>query len=160
MPDGKRIIFAGNAPGHLTRTYSLDVSGGTPQPLTPEGVIARVVSPDGSFVAGLDGNMHLVLYPVRGGQPRPIPGPQIGFTPVQWSQDGVALFGYREGQMPTPIYRLDLTTGKQKQVAELGPRTRAGVVSIGPIAMSRDATHCVYSYYQALSVLYVISGLK
>ena len=160
MPDGKRIIFAGNQPGHLTRTYILDLSGGTPTPITPEGVSTRVISPDGKSIAGLDARGHLSLYPVSGGEPRPLAGLDAGFIPVQWSEDSAALYVYRAGEMPLHIYRLELATGKQKQIKEIGPQGRAGVVSIGPITMTRDGAQCVYSYYQTLSVLYVISGLK
>lgn len=162
MPDGGRIIFSGSEVGHLARTYVLDISGGTPRAITPEGVIATVSSPDGKFVAGLDSRSRIGLYPVDGGEPRSVPGLEdAGFTPAQWSEDGSALYVYRPGEIPLRLYRVDIANGRQKLMREIGPaRGRSGVVSIGPIAITRDASQCVYSYYHALSVLYVISGLK
>jgi hypothetical protein len=34
------------------------------------------------------------------------------------------------------------------------------VVSISPITMSHDASRFAYSYYQNLSVLYIVTGLR
>jgi Tol biopolymer transport system component len=51
MPDGKRILFGGESAGRL-RTYILDINGGNLRPIIPEGVVAKVVSPDGKYVAG------------------------------------------------------------------------------------------------------------
>jgi hypothetical protein len=62
--------------------------------------------------------------------------------------------------MPLQVYRVNLATGKQQMVREITPAGRTGVVSVGPIAMSLDASRCVFSYYHNLSVLYIISGLK
>jgi len=160
MPDGKHITFAGNQPGRLLRTYLLDISGGSPRAITPEGVIATVISPDGKHIAGVDSSMRLTLYPIEGGEPNFIPGLPPGFIPAQWSDDGSAIYIYRQGEIPLTIYRVNVKSGKQKIVRAIEPAGRAGVVSIGPIALSRDASRCVYSYYQTLSVMYVISGLK
>ncbi len=52
LPDGKRIVINGNEPGHPGRTYVVDVAGGKPVPVTPEGVYATLPSPDGKFLAG------------------------------------------------------------------------------------------------------------
>jgi len=160
MPDGKRITFAGNQPGHLLRTYLLDISGGSPLAITPEGIVATVISPDGKYIAGVDSSMRVSLYPMDGGAPKFIPGLPTGFTPAQWSEDSSAIYVYRQGEIPLTIYRVNIKSGKQEIVRALEPAGRAGVVSIGPIALSRDASRCVYSYYQTLSVMYVISGLK
>jgi hypothetical protein len=47
-----------------------------------------------------------------------------------------------------------------KTVRELVPADPGGVVSIGPVITNVDASEFAYSYYQALSTLYVISGLN
>ncbi|HYM08419.1 MAG TPA: protein kinase, partial [Terriglobales bacterium] len=40
FPDGKRFVFSGNEPGKGVRLYTQDLSGGTPKPISPEGVDA------------------------------------------------------------------------------------------------------------------------
>jgi hypothetical protein len=62
--------------------------------------------------------------------------------------------------MPLKIQRLEIATGSMKTVRELVPADPGGVVSIGPVITNVDASEFAYSYYQALSTLYVISGLN
>src|SRR6266852_3580721 len=160
LSDGEQILINGNEPGHTVRSYIVDLSGGKPRAITPEGVVGRLVSPDGRYVAGLGAGTGLVIYPVSGGEPRSVPGLDTSLTPAQWSEDGSALYVYRDGELPARIYRVDIATGKRKFIRELMPSGRAGVIDIAPIVLTRDASRFVYSYYQTLSVLYVISGLK
>ena len=58
------------------------------------------------------------------------------------------------------VERLDVATGKMTLVRELVPADRAGVVSIAPVVTNTNASEFAYSYYQTVSVLYEISGLK
>ncbi len=53
LPDGKRILFVGHEPGRPSRVFVQDLAGGAAKPVTPEGVVARLLSADGkSFVTG------------------------------------------------------------------------------------------------------------
>src|SRR5262249_31722284 len=97
LPDGKRIVFAGNEPGHAVRLYVQPVDGGNPRPISPEGMgidaTARlVISPDGTLVAAIGADQRGYLYPVAGGEPRLIPGFEPGDAPTAWSSDGRSLF--------------------------------------------------------------------
>ena len=78
LPDGKRIVFNGNEPGRPGRTYVVDVAGGKPEPVTPEGVFATLPSPDGKFLAGETADYKLDLFPLDGGPVRHIPGRRAG----------------------------------------------------------------------------------
>ena len=100
------------------------------------------------------------LFPLNGGAARIIPGVEPGYRVAQWSADSAALYVFRPGDVPVRIERLDIATGKMKLVRELVPADLGGVVSIGPIITNVNASEFAYSYYQTLSVLYVISGLK
>jgi len=53
-----------------------------------------------------------------------------------------------------------LLTGKKTVIQELQPPTSTGVVNIAPVVVTRDASRSAYSYYQVLSVLYLISGVR
>ena len=160
MPDGQRIVVNANEAGRPLRGYLVDLNGGKPKPVTPEGVAIFRVSPDGRNAAAHGPNASLVLCSMETGAMSQIPGIEPGDTSAQWSADSLALFVYHFGEMPARIFRLDIHTGKRTLVRELEPSQRAGVVSIAPIAMSSDATRYAFSYYQNLSTLYVISGLK
>jgi len=160
LPDGKRIVVNGNEPGHPGRTYVVDVAGGKPVPVTPEGVYATLPSPDGKFLAGETADRKLDLFPLDGGPVRHIPDLEPGYVLSHWSADSKALYVYRTGEMPLKIQRLDIATGKTKPVRELVPADRGGVVSIAPVITNMDASEFAYTYYQTLSVLYVLSGLN
>jgi Tol biopolymer transport system component len=160
LPDGKRIVVNANQPGRPGRTYVVDLAGGKPEPVTPEGVYAALPSPDGNYVVGTDANNQLALFPLGGGPERPIPNVDPAYLLAQWSSDSKAVYVYRQGEMPLKIERLDVATGKMQPVRELVPTDLGGVVSIGPVVTDVNASEFAYSYYQTLSVLYVISGLN
>ena len=157
--DGQRLIVNGNETGHANRCYVLDLAGGKPKAATPEGIVCGPSSPDGRFVVGVGSNSAAAIYPIGEGSPRSIPGLEAGFWAAQWSNDGSVLYGYRAGELPSKIYKVEIATGKRTVVQELRPGAPAGVVTVSPVVVSRDGTHFVYSYNQALSVLTLISGL-
>jgi len=160
LPDGKRIVVNGNEPGHPGRSYIVDLSDGKAQPVTPEGIYATLPSPDGKFLAGETADYELDLFPLDGGPAHRIPDVEPGYVLAQWSANSKALYVYRPGDVPLKVQQLDIATGKMKVVRELVPADRGGVVSIGPVITNMNASEFVYSYYQTLSVLYVISGVN
>jgi hypothetical protein len=160
LPDGRHLVFVGSEPGHAMRTYIEDTQGGKPRPITPEGVIATVVSPDGKYVAGLDADRKLTIYPVEGGTPRIVPNLAEGFVPIQWSPDGLSLYVWRPTDVPFRIYRVDIATGKEKLAKELMPADPAGVFYIRTVVLTPDAKSYAYSYRRVLSELYIVDGLK
>jgi len=162
FPDGKRVLFLGNEPEHGVRLYVQDVAGGKPRAISPEGVSATqfAISPDGKLVAAVGPDQKGYLYPVDGGDPRPIPGFPVGDTPAGWAGDGRLLFIYRSGELPAKVYRLDLATGQKQLWRELMPADTAGVTSISPVLITRDAKNYVYEYSRTLSDLYLVEGLK
>jgi Tol biopolymer transport system component len=160
LADGKRIVVNGNQPARPGRTYMVDLSTGKAQPVTPEGIYATLPSPDGKFLAGETADYKLDLFPLDGGPARPIPDIEPGYLLAQWSADSKALYVYRPGDVPLKIQRLDIATGKMKLMRELVPADLGGVVSIGPVITNLNASEFAYSYYQTLSVLYIISGVN
>ena len=159
LPDGKRLLVNATEPGHAVRTYVQDIAGGKPRPLTPEGSIADLPSPDGRWVAGAS-HRRLTIYPVDGGEPRVISGVLPEFSPLQWGADGKSLYMYEDVELPAAVFRLELATGKRELVRKLMPKDPAGVVYISPVVMTRDASLFIYSYYRTLSVLYIVAGLR
>jgi eukaryotic-like serine/threonine-protein kinase len=160
LPDGQRITVNGNEQGHGTRCYVLPLAGGKPKAVTPEGSMCGPSSPDGRFVIGQGANSAVGIYPIEESAPRPNVGLPAGFIPAQWSSDGSALYGYHAGELPSKIYQVKISTGKQTIVQELRPGAPAGVVTVKPVVISRDGRRFAYSYNQSLSVLYLISGLQ
>jgi dipeptidyl aminopeptidase/acylaminoacyl peptidase len=162
FPDGKRVAFSGDEPGHGVRLYVLDVDSGKSRPISPEGVLATAffVSPDSQFIAEIGPDQKGYLYPVGEGKPRPIPGMEPGEQPITWNTDGTSLYVYQPGEVPARVFRLEVSTGKRTLWRQLVPSDPAGVETIGPILLSPDAKTCVYGYHRTLSDLYLVEGLK
>jgi Tol biopolymer transport system component len=160
LPDGKRIAVIGNEANRPARTYVIDINGGKPRAVTPEGVYATMPSPDGKYLCGADSSAKLGFYPVEGGTPHIVQLPEPNLLASQWSADGKSLYVYRAGEVPLKVYRMEIESGKMSLVRQLVPADSAGVVTISPVVTNYKGSQFVYSYYQTLSVLYVISGLQ
>jgi serine/threonine protein kinase/Tol biopolymer transport system component len=162
FPDGKRILFSGNEPGKGVRLYVSDLPSGKSQPITQEGVngTAFVISPDSEWIAGIGPDQKGYLYPVTGGEPRPIPGLNPGEQPITFSSDSRSLYVYQPGELPASVTRLDLQSGKRTLWKQLMPSDPAGVETIGPILMTPDTKTCVFGYHRMLADLYLVEGLK
>ncbi len=159
LGDGKRITLNGNEPGHRIRTYLVDLDGGKPVPITPEGITGGLISPDGQYILHKNDTGGVAVYPTAGGAPHLIPDLEPGFIPVQWSDDNSSVYGSLPGQVPLKVYKVNLVSGEKTLIQELQPGTSAGVVNISPVVVTRDGSRYAYSYYQVLSVLYLVSGL-
>ncbi len=160
--DGKRILFSANEPGKGVRLYVLELATGKREAITPEGVNGTefVISPDSQWVAGIGPDQKGYLYPVNGGEPRPIPGLNAGEQPINFSTDGGSLYIYQPGVLPAKVDKLDLRTGKRALWKQLMPSDPAGVETIGPIRITPDAKTCVFGYFRMLADLYLVEGLK
>ena len=160
LADGKRITVNANEPGHSVRSYLVDLEGGKPVPITPQGTTGGLVSSDGQYILRAGDAGVVAVYPIAGGSRRTIPNLEIGFFPLQWSDDDLSVYGYQTGQVPAKVYKVNVATGNKTLVQELQPETRVGVVTIAPVVVTRDGSRAAYSYNQVFSVLYVISGLQ
>jgi serine/threonine protein kinase len=162
LPDGRRFLFSGKEPGHAARIYLQDSSDGKPVPISPEGIdpLVLVLSPDGQQVVGVGPDEKAYFYPVSGGEPKAVPGVELGEQPIQWSEDAKAIYFYKPGDLPAKVYRLDLSTGHKALWKELMPSDSAGVSRIGPILITPDGKSCLYGYHRILSDLYLVEGLK
>ena len=161
MPDGKRLIFSGNEPGHGLRLYVQSIEEGKPRAFSPEGVNSTfVLSPNGEMVAAVGPDHKLYTYPINGGEPRLVPGVQPGEAPTGWSSDGRTLYVFQYGQIPTQVVQVDIASGQRKPWKELNPADAAGIDTINGVMMTADAKGYVYGYIRTLCDLYLVEGLK
>jgi eukaryotic-like serine/threonine-protein kinase len=160
FPDGKHVLVQGNVPGRPERSYIQSTDGSQLKPFTPEGVVGFLISQDGKRVIAAgprDGVFS--IYPVEGGEPRPLPGMEKGYWPIQWSEDGQTLY-VRHGRSSAQIYRVNVSTGERNFWKEIVPADPAGLLSIDKIDIARDGKQIVYGYARITSDLYVIDGLR
>jgi eukaryotic-like serine/threonine-protein kinase len=161
LADGKRITLNANEPGRAVRTYVVNLEGGKPMPVTPEGITGGLISPDGQYIFRTNDTEVGAIYPTTGGgAPHLIPDLEPSFVPIQWSEDNSSIYGYLGGQVPSKVYKVNLATGEKTLLRDLQPETTTGVVNVAPVVVTRDGSRFAYSYYQVFSVLYIISGLQ
>src|SRR3974390_3079492 len=160
LPDGQRLSVYGDEAGHATRCYIVDIDSGKAKAVTPDGVLCGPHSPDSRSIVGKKQDGSVAIYPLQGSGERTIPNLYPTFNPVQWSDDGLLLYGYHMGEFPSRVYQVDIATGKETVIRELHPGPPAGVVMGAPVVVSGDGRHFAYSYNQTLSVLYLVSGLR
>lgn len=162
LPDGRHLLLLAQDPGHRARTFLRDLDSGTLRPVAAEGLECLVASPDARELActsGVAGGGAIVT--LEGGASRPIPGGlREDDAVLQWSQDGRSLFVAGTGGAPRRVFRLDLSTGQRELWRELDPPDRAGLVDIGPVAITPDGRSYAYSSLNIPSDLYLVKGLR
>ena len=171
FPGDGRILFHARRRGEGLRAFIQDLPAGQPKAITPDldNVSYGVISPDGQWVvgstSGADSIRHM-LYPVGGGDPRPIPGSRADEPPIQWSADGSELFvrtfltvhpGRRFG---TTVSRLSLRTGARSFWRTIQVTDAAGGGNPTGVMVTPDGKAFTYSYTETFHDLYLVTGLK
>ena len=87
IPDGKRVLIAGNEPDRALRLYLQSLEGEKPVPITPEGIAigSFPVSPDGERVVAQAGDQKHFLFPLGEGEAEPIAGLGPEDRPIRFS---------------------------------------------------------------------------
>ncbi len=144
--------------GHGFRTYAVNIAGGKPTPITPEGVLSLVLSPDGKELASQDLSGAIAIYSLDGRPPQTVPGSN-GMLPLAWSADGRFLFTTIPDEIPARMLRVERTTGRQELLRKVTPGEPGGVYNLFSFQLSADGKTYAYAYRQTLSTLYVAQGL-
>ena len=158
FPDGKRILFTGNQPGHPVRSWMYELDGGKPTPVTPEGGRATRVSPDGHSFVVVDPH-KLLLGDIAGGEPKAISELHGGETVVRWSGDGRYLFLAQAEGETIRLTRLEVASRKREPWRVLKV-PESGAEFVGRVALSPDGKAVACTFQHDLANLYLVKGLK
>jgi Tol biopolymer transport system component len=166
-PDGRRILVLGREGHRGEQVFLVDPQSGERRPLTPEGVRGSVwdkdpLPCDGRRVAFAGPAGRLTLAPLDGGEARQVPDLEAGLVPLQFTEDGRALFVTRPSQteVETRVWRVDLDTGERTLVHELMPADPTGVTTYGNPVLTPDGSGYAYGYRQIFHHLYLVGGLR
>src|SRR6202142_1342184 len=162
LSDSKQLLFDGHEPGHASRVYVMNVDGGQPKPITPEGFNlprSRAVSPDGKrlLVVSADG---FSLVSIEGGEPQLLRGSQPGDFPLRWTKDGQTVLIGPRGDTSCSVSRLDIQSGARSAAKIYGPTDIAGIVGVACPSFADDEVHYVLGYTRSLSDLFLVEHLK
>lgn len=156
FPGGKKIVFIGHEHNHPSRTYVQDISGGKPEPLTPEGITGTLLSPDGKYLIATDEHGNRLMWPVAGGSPHSIPGLNSSEDRiVRFSGDGRSLFVLDTDNPSGRVYRVDLATGGRKLWKALNPADPVGIREFKTVLLTPDGKYYVYGLTRSLTSLYL-----
>jgi len=171
LPNGEGVVFGGAEPGHDRRIYVQDLKGGLPRAISPDGVRTfAVTTPDSRLVVGSMKGRHL-LFPVDGGDPRPMPFLSSEDSPLQWTGDGRSLYVIRASPwadttaeiyqtMQAHIDKVDTVTGTRMPWKTITPADPVGLEAVNEVFINPEGTAYCYGYLRTLSDLYVIDGVK
>ncbi len=161
LPDFKSILFEGHESGHASRVYVMNVDGGQPRAITPEGfgLLGHPISADGQRAALGTGD-GIALVSVDRGEPQLLRGSQPGDQVVRWTKDGQALFVGISSDTSCAVSRLDVQAGTRTPWKTFSPSDVAGVISVACPFISADEQHYVFGYIRSLSDLFLVEHLK
>jgi Tol biopolymer transport system component len=164
-PDRRNVYFAGRDTSDVRRTYVQNIDGGDPRPITPDGFVGLLLSPDGRTLATVDRYGEYYLCAIDGGStPRPLPGYVDGDVLLQWSADGRFLFVREAGNLTLRLHRLDVSTGAREFWKDLVPPDPTVLIDIGSdpgqVRITPDGRGYAYSYWTFEGELYMAEGLK
>jgi Tol biopolymer transport system component len=164
LPDGNGILVWGSAPGQGTRVFLQDLDGRNRRAL-PDGFhlfwYGSTVSPDGTVVAVAGPGQKLMLVPIEGGEPRPVPGVERFEAPVGWSEDQRFLYVFgHPAELPGRIHRIDLASGRRELWKEIMPRDPAAFGGFGNVILTPDRKSYAYNLSRIFCTLYLVEGLK
>jgi len=158
FPDGKKVLVSGNAPGKPSRSWIYSFESNTLEPLTPEGVRATQVSPDGRSYVVFD-PAKVLIAPLAGGSPKKIADLDNSEAVVRWSGDQRYLFLRKNEGATVQIVRLEVATGQKQNWRTLRvPELGAGF--LGPVALSADGKASAAAFQHDLANLYLVTGLR
>jgi eukaryotic-like serine/threonine-protein kinase len=159
MPDGQRVLFAGIEAGRLPRSYVQSIRGGPARPVTPEGILGRIPSPDGRYLVVLQPDQVRGIYDIQRGETHTLPERSRRLTPIAWSADSRYLYLYNRAAPPCQIWGVEIAIGEEKLIRQLSPADPAGILEIFQVHMTPDQKTFVYGYDRYQSELYIVDGL-
>jgi eukaryotic-like serine/threonine-protein kinase len=158
--DGQRLLFTGNEASQPPRTYIYDVANGQIKPVTPLGVRASAVAPNGqSAIVIRGGKASLVSLSGGGETPLGTVGPDISV--IRWSGDGAHVFLQRTDaeHRGASILRMDARSGHIDSWRDLKLPDRTAFF-FGSARLSADGKSYAFTYQRDLATLYLVNGIK
>ena len=159
LGDGSRIVVCGNEPKHAVRCYVRPTEGGKFKPITPEGVSGAVPSPDGESIVAVTSAGYR-QFSTRDGASMEVPGIAPDDQVLRYSPDGRFLWTRKPKLQPVRVEQIDLRTGVRSSLLPDFGLPRAGVFSVGYVALADDPHNYAYLEREGDSYLFVLKGMK
>jgi serine/threonine protein kinase len=159
-PDSKAFMVVGIEPGHGLRSYLQSIAGGDAKPVTPDDVVADLLSPDGTRMLCHDLQGKFWLYPMQGGTPREVTAIQQGEAALQWLSDGKTIVVRTPGVLTVNTVQIDVESGARKPWKEFPPKDKVGLRGIFSFHITPDGSRYLSGESHIDSTLFVTHELK
>jgi hypothetical protein len=101
------------------------------------------------------------LYPVDGGNPKPVTAVSDSDRVIGGSPSAEILYVTPDiSAVPMQIVKLSIVTGLRQPFVSVSPADPAGIVALGRPIFTADEKRYVYDQLREYSVLYEATGLK
>ncbi len=158
LPDGNAIVFNGRSEHEAMRCYIQETSGSAPRAITPEGLVQRLVSPDGRQILVTDSEGYLRLWPIDGkGEAGVLAKVAMDEIPWQFTEDGESVYVAKLARF-MQVDLLDLRAGTRMPWRKIRLPDPAGSMIMG-FFITRDARTFVYTYCRLTEQLYLVEGI-
>jgi hypothetical protein len=108
----------------------------------------------------LDEKEPIAVYPLNGGEPRPVPGLEEADRVIRWGLDGRSLYVYRPRERPLKLFKLNIATGQKEPGKEIVPADLAGIRGSVNVLITPDGRGYIYAFTRSLTDLYLVTGLN
>ena len=162
---GRRFSSGAAHPAERDRVFVQDLEGRERRAL-PEGFhlfrYGSTVSPDGKQVAAAGPGQKLVLIPIDGGEPRPVPGALTWEAPVGLEQRRAVPLRLRVADRAAA----SRSTGSTSRAVagscgrRSSPATPPAFGGFTNITFTPDRKSYAYNFHRHLCTLYLVEGLK
>jgi hypothetical protein len=102
----------------------------------------------------------LRLFPLGGGESRPVTGAKPGDEPLRWSANPNLVFVARRAGAVMQVESIDITRGTRTPMMEVSVRDRVGASGVQRLVLSADGKSYAYLYTRTLQNLYVVKNVK
>jgi eukaryotic-like serine/threonine-protein kinase len=159
FPDSRHILLRVREPDHEARLYIQDIDSGESRPALQEGLIGRLISPDGKFIIARGRQQKMAIHPIAGGEVIPINGLGNEDAIIRWGADGNSLY-VMHSTTPVKLYRLNFKTGQKELLKEIFFSNATGLFEMNGFFVTPDGTSYAYTYSSLLSDLFLVDGCK
>jgi Tol biopolymer transport system component len=164
FPDGVHILLNAAEKDRQQRSYTQDITGGPPKAITAEASVIALLSPDARAYAKYNIGGYSLCPMQIDAECRSVPGLLDNDTLLRWSADGRYLYVRGAGDLVLDVFRINLATGNRERWKRLSPPDPTGVIAVGgdpgQVLLTPDGNNYVYTYWSALSDLFVADGLQ
>jgi eukaryotic-like serine/threonine-protein kinase len=163
LSDDKRVVYVANQAGRPQRTWLQNTEGGAPRPITPEGVVGWLVSPDNKWLITGNGDINSItldtMVSLEGGPSHPVAGLRPSELITGWTRDG-QLYALLPAGPGHPVVHIDVLnpfTGARHPWHDVIIPPLAGT-EISLILITPDGSTYAWGYRFTIGDLYTING--